>query len=220
MIVSGIWWKRVEGPLKTIALVPLLLLGGCGLEQFLLGGPPAPEQSEPLPPSRSDGPQVDVSAGLSPLLTPQQVLTAVPFGRSDPFAPLPAPAIPAVSSGTGTPSASPQAAPAGAAGAPGGASAPGGAPADAAAAAQPPSTCTPEGLRLTGVIRSGGSAEALVTNGSLSGSLRVGDRGGRSTDLLPAGCVVASIHFGGFTPGDPPAITLRRGSLKQQVKLL
>ncbi len=218
MIVSGIWWKRVEGPLKAVALVPLLLLGGCGLEQFLLGGPPAPEQPEPLPPSRSDGPQVDVSAGLSPLLTPQQVLTAVPFGRPDPFAPLPAPAIPAVSSGTGTEAASPQAAPAGTAGATAaGASAPAGA---AAAAGQPPSTCTPEGLRLTGVIRSGGSAEALVTNGSLSGSLRIGDRGGRSTDLLPAGCVVAAIHFGGFTPGDPPAITLRRGSLKQQVKLL
>ena len=218
MIVSGILWKRVEGPLKAVALVPLLLLGGCGLEQFLLGGPPAPEQPEPLPPSRSDGPQVDVSAGLSPLLTPQQVLTAVPFGRPDPFAPLPAPAIPAVSVGTGTAAASPQAAPAGTAGA-SAAGAPAAAGA-AAAAGQPPSTCTPEGLRLTGVIRSGGSAEALVTNGSLSGSLRIGDRGGRSTDLLPAGCVVASIHFGGFTPGDPPAITLRRGSLKQQVKLL
>jgi len=74
-------------------------------------------------------------------------------------------------------------------------------------------------LRLTGVIRSGGHAEALVTRGALSGSLRIGDRGGRSSDLLPAGCVLASIHFGGFTPGDPPAITLQRGPKREKVTL-
>lgn len=184
MIVSGIWWKRVEGPLRAIALIPLLVIGGCGFEQFLLGRPTDPEQPEPLPPPRSAGPQTNVGAGLSPLLTPQQVLTAVPFGRPDPFAPTP-----------------------------------GTAPPRAAAAAQPASTCQSQGLRLTGVIRSGGRAEALVSVGPLSGTLRIGDRGGRSTDLLPAGCVLASIHFGGFTPADPPSITLQRGQQREKVTL-
>jgi hypothetical protein len=204
LIVSGIWWKRVEGPLRAIALIPLLVIGGCGFEQFLLGRPTDPEQPEPLPPPRSAGPQTNVGAGLSPLLTPQQVLTAVPFGRPDPFAPTPGTAPPRADAVSGASAAR--------AGAPATAG-------TAAAAAQPASTCQSQGLRLTGVIRSGGRAEALVSVGPLSGTLRIGDRGGRSTDLLPAGCVLASIHFGGFTPADPPSITLQRGQQREKVTL-
>ncbi|WP_216904913.1 hypothetical protein [Synechococcus sp. CCY 9618] len=48
-------------------------------------------------------------------------------------------------------------------------------------------------FRVTGVIHSGGRSEAVVTYGTLSGSLRQGDRGGRSTDLLPTGWSVASV---------------------------
>lgn len=51
----------------------------------------------------------------------------------------------------------------------------------------------PEGFRFQGVLRSAGVAQALVQVGADSGALRVGDRGGRTTDLLPAGWSVAAI---------------------------
>lgn len=51
----------------------------------------------------------------------------------------------------------------------------------------------PEGFAFTGVIVTGGEVQALVQLGSLSGSLRVGDSGGRTTDLLPSGWSVARI---------------------------
>lgn len=215
MSVSGIWWKRVERCLKVGGAAPLLLLlGGCGIEQLLLGRPAAQAPSEELPPPRPSGDQADVNTGLAPLPTPQQVLTAVPFGRPDPFAPLPQAAtpLPAVSSGAAGPAA--QAASAGVSAS--------GRPASAGAAAGPgPATrlSTPEGFQLTGVIRSGGRAEALVSYGPLSGSLRLGDRGGRTTQLLPVGWELASIQFGGRSPKDPPSITLQRGAQRLQVRL-
>ncbi len=229
MIVSGIWWKRVDASLKALALAPLLsLLGGCGVEQLFLGRPPAQELPPLLPPAGPGTAQTEVGSGLSPLLTPQQVLTAVPFGRRDPFAPLPAPAAAAATgssatgtaaaggsspSGTGAGGTSPGAAPAAvssrAAGAPGG----------RAAATAVARLAPPDGFRLTGVIRSGGRAEALVSYGPLSGSLRPGDRGGRSTDLLPAGWALASIQFGGRTPLDPPSVLLQRGAQRVKVSL-
>jgi hypothetical protein len=51
----------------------------------------------------------------------------------------------------------------------------------------------PAGFRFSGVIVSGGQVQALVQLGSLSGSLRVGDRGGGSTELLPPGWSVTRI---------------------------
>lgn len=214
MIVSGIWWKRVETCLTPVACAPLLLLGGCGVEQLLLGQPPAPAPPESLPPARPSEDRVQVNAGLAPLLTPQQVLTAVPFGRPDPFAPLPqaAASLPVVSNG---PAGSPaQAASGGGSGALSGSGRPA-----AAAAGRPIPLLKPAGFQLTGVIRSGGRAEALVSYGPLSGSLRPGDRGGRTTPLLPDGWELASIQFGGRSPNDPPSITLQRGTQKLQVKL-
>ena len=95
-------------------------------------------------------------AGLTPLPSPQQVVTAQPVGRMDPFAPLRAQAS----------------------GGPGGAAL---APA------------VPQGFRFQGVIRSGNQAQALVQFGGDSGSLRVGDVGGRSTRLLPPGWAVGAI---------------------------
>ena len=53
----------------------------------------------------------------------------------------------------------------------------------------------PANFRLTGLVLSGSQAEALVQFGALSGSLRQGDRGGRSTDLLPAGWAVARVDL-------------------------
>lgn len=213
MIVSGIWWKRAEVSLRALALTPLTLLVGCGVEQLLFPAPPAPPTPLQPPPSRSDAPQVDVSAGLAPLPTPQQVLTAVTFGRSDPFQPLPvrAAAVPAPSGGAMA--AAPPAAAGGAAAATGGASG------ARAVAAAPARLLPPEGFQLTGVIRSGGRAEALVSYGPLSGSLRAGDRGGRSTSLLPSGWTMAAIQFGGSSPQDPPSVTLQYGGQRVKVKL-
>ena len=51
----------------------------------------------------------------------------------------------------------------------------------------------PGDFSLSGVIQSGGISEAVVTYRDLSGSLRPGDRGGRTTDLLPPGWSVAAI---------------------------
>jgi hypothetical protein len=53
----------------------------------------------------------------------------------------------------------------------------------------------PENFRFTGVVSIGSRPQALVQLGELSGSLRQGDRGGRNTDLLPAGWSVAGIDL-------------------------
>jgi len=207
LIVSVIWWKRLEASFKVLALTPVLLLTGCGVEQLLFSRPAAQTPPESLPPAPANAGQVDVSAGLAPLPTPQQVLTAVPFGRPDPFAPLQAPAAAATSAASGSPAASGQSGTAAAASSatPGNpaASSPGSA---AAAAPRPaPRLAPPRDFRLTGVIRSGGRAEALVSYGGLSGSIKAGDRGGRTTALLPPGWALASIQFGGRSAQDPPS---------------
>jgi len=49
-------------------------------------------------------------------------------------------------------------------------------------------------IQVTGLIHGAGSSEAIVVNAQgETGSLRPGDRGGRSTTLLPPGCQVQSI---------------------------
>ena len=50
-------------------------------------------------------------------------------------------------------------------------------------------------IQVTGLIQGSGSSEAIVVNNATgeTGSLRPGDRGGRSTSLLPPGCQVQSI---------------------------
>jgi hypothetical protein len=73
---------------------------------------------------------------------------------------------------------------------------------------------------LTGVIRSGGQVEALVSYGGRTGTLRQGDRGGRTTDLLPDGWRLASIRFGGTTAADPPAITLAASGRRHTISLM
>jgi hypothetical protein len=71
--------------------------------------------------------------------------------------------------------------------------------------ARPPLTLPP-GLVFNGVIRSGGTPEALVQFSGESGTLRVGQKGGRSTALLPDGWSVASIDV------QKGRLTLRQGS--------
>ena len=87
------------------------------------------------------------------------------------------------------------------------------APPPVAAAKGPAVINLPAGFRFTGVIVTGGQAQALVQLGGLSGSLRVGDRGGRGTDLLPAGWSVARIDV------QNGVLTLRQGQRNVQVEL-
>ncbi len=142
---------------KATLLLPLLLAGCQSPPEPTAVAPP-----QPLPPLGQ--PQLEpgvtaapsIPAGLTPLPTPQQVVTSQPVGRPDPFAPLPAT--------TGS-----------------------------TVAAVP---VMPQGFRFNGVIRSGYQAQALVQFGGDSGSLRVGDVGGRSTRLLPPGWAVGGIDVG------------------------
>ena len=87
-------------------------------------------------------------------------------------------------------------------------------------ASRPAPLSLPPGLIFNGVIRSGGTPEALVQFAGDSGTLRVGQRGGsttgyrttdsrttdsRTTPLLPAGWSVASIDV------QNGRLTLRQG---------
>ena len=76
----------------------------------------------------------------------------------------------------------------------------------AAGGAAPARLSLPPGLVFNGVIRSGGTPEALVQFGGQTGTLRVGQRGGRTTPLLPAGWSVASIDV------QQGRLTLRQGA--------
>ena len=78
-----------------------------------------------------------------------------------------------------------------------------------ASGARPAPLSLPPGLVFNGVIGSGGTPEALVQFGGDTGTLRVGQRGGRTTPLLPAGWSVASIDV------QQGRLTLRQG--KQSV---
>jgi hypothetical protein len=75
----------------------------------------------------------------------------------------------------------------------------------AGAGAVPARLSLPPGLVFNGVIRSGGTPEVLVQFGGETGTLRVGQRGGRTTPLLPAGWSVASIDV------QQGRLTLRQG---------
>jgi hypothetical protein len=79
------------------------------------------------------------------------------------------------------------------------------APVSPPAGTAPQATGLPQGFRFTGVVRGGGQAEALVQFGSLSGTLRAGQVGGRSTELLPLGWTVARVD------GQRGRLTLRQG---------
>ena len=186
MTAFAISWRRAEPALLALAL----LLGGCGTAEKAsapVPPPPAAEQ-EPAPSPAPAG--VPPGAGLRPLPTPGQVVSSMPRGRRDPFGEvLPRPRPPAA----GTP------APAG----------PGSAPGTAA----PDPFALPPEFRLAGVMRSGGRSAAVVQSGERSGSLRPGDRGGRSTDLLPPGWLVASIDV------NRGRLTLQRGARRVSLDL-
>ncbi len=162
--------------LASAALLLLSSLMGCG---------GAPEASAPPPPPPAPAPAAQpaaaaaapgaapaptagagVLAGLTPLPSRQQVLAAAPADRADPFAPVIRPR------------------PTGAAAAAGG---------DPSRPAAPAPLRLPDDFRFSGVIAISGVPQALVQRSEQSGTVVVGDQGGRSTRLLPNGWVVTSI---------------------------
>ncbi len=233
MIDSEIWWRDAKRSLQGVFLLlpPLLLLTGCDLLQFVAPPPPPP----PLPIRQTSERMLpDVDARLVPLPTPQQVVTAENLGRRNPFAPIMTPVIPlppGVAAGSepalaiirvakaggdaGAQLAAAQAAvkiqPSAKAG-----------PGALGALAVPRTSLglqAPQNLQFTGVIQADGHTEAVVSYGGQSGSLRAGDRGGRSTELLPAGWAVIAIQLGGQGREDVPTLLLRKGSQRVKLKL-
>ncbi len=187
-------------PCLPLAMAPLLLTGCSQVTPpedptALLPPPPPPA------PAAAGKPPAAVTVGLEPLATPQQVINSVDLGRRDPFGRI-LPALPSLVGPDGKPL--PPGAMAAAMAAARGAQGPVGAATPAGAAAgdsrsgrvkappRPPLQLPP-GFSISGVIRSGGVSEAVVSYGPLSGSLRPGDRGGRTTVLLPSGWSVASV---------------------------
>ena len=164
---------------------------------------PGPGGTPPASSAPERGTPVAPATGLVPLPSPRQVIAALPVGRRDPFE-SPFPPLPPLPTGA-------QVA-AGAAAAPGSA---GSAAAGTLAARTlpPPPLSLPPGFRVTGLINSGGTSEAVVEYGTLSGSLRRGDRGGRTTDLLPGGWSVAAVDV------NRGRVTLQRGQQRVTAEL-
>ena len=170
-----------------MACLPLVLLLGCAA---------APPQGQlPLPGTtpQSPGPRAQLpsasrplgGAGLDPLPTPQQVVSALPLGRRDPFggvgpAPVRAEVEAAVTqSGAGKATSSAASV------------------AGQGRSVRPGPLQLPSGFHLTGMIQSGGQSQALVELGTQAGPLCVGQRGfcpgAGAPPLLPPGWTVASI---------------------------
>jgi hypothetical protein len=162
-----------------------LLLGACSRDQPEAEAEAPPPAVTPAVAAPGSAPAADIS-GFTPLPTTNQVLAANAIGRSDPFAsdrPVPvgtaaAGATPAGGSGSAQPSRP----------------------------APPPPLQLPPDFLFSGVIRVGASPQAMVQFGANTGAVGVGERGGRNTDLLPAGWVVSSIDV------DRGRLVLRQGS--------
>jgi len=163
-----------------LAALAVLLLAGCMPSpppEDAAGPPPAP-----APPALVRRPQTFASLDLplDPLASKDQLLRSFQPGRRDPFANV---IIPYVVKG--------ELVAAGSAGTEGpGVSGPGG-----ASPGVKDAICDTNTIQVTGLIHGAGSSEAIVVNNTTreTGTLRPGDRGGRSTTLLPPGCQVQSI---------------------------
>ncbi len=237
MTASGIWLKTTSA-MQLLAPLPSsgaraarrrkpLSLAVAMFSSGLVGfgcaqAPPADTGTIPAPPAppgaasppeaakaRSNG---LAAAGLQPLPSPQQVITSVPLGRRDPFGQLlsisPSPggaARPVSGDGSAARSTSASGSSQG--------PATGKAPASGIGRPPAPPLQPPQNFNITGVIRSGGSTEAVVTYGDLTGILRRGDRGGSTTDLLPPGWSVASVDV------DLGLLTLQKDTRTVKVSL-
>ena len=177
------WWRRADG--HPSGRLALVVVAGLMLTGCAASPTvEAPPQPAPPPPAAPAASSGAVPEGLTPLPTSQQVVSAFRMGRQDPFGSL----VPELVPGAVT----------------GGATA-------RAAAVTPPAFL--QDFRVTGVIDTGGQREAVVTYKQLSGSLRQGDRGGRTTDLLPSGWSVASVDVANGS------LILQSGSRRVKVEI-
>ncbi|MFN9619498.1 MAG: hypothetical protein ACK55X_07300 [Synechococcaceae cyanobacterium] len=163
---------------------------------------PAPRPGDTKADTKSKS-KAPAAVALTPLATPQQVVGAVGLGRPDPFGALP-PALPSLLGPDGRPLAPSLS---------GGTAAAQGVAAARRRPAPLPPLQLPRGFSVSGVIRSGGVSEAVVSYGSLSGSVRPGDHGGRTTDLLPSGWSVAAIDV------NRGLLTLKKGPQRVTAEL-
>jgi hypothetical protein len=172
-----------------VSLLSVLLLAGCWPSpppEDTAGPPPAAP-----PPALSGRPKdfVALDLPLDPLANKDQLLRSFQAGRKDPFGnvvltqkvPLARAAAEAGEGAVGSGiTGSGVAGPVGASPGPG---------VKDTACSSLRST-----IQVTGLIHGAGSSEAIVINAAgETGTLRLGDRGGRSTNLLPPGCQVQSI---------------------------
>jgi len=151
-----------------VVLLAAIGLAGCGGSNTASAPPPPPPPAPPAPAKPAAKPVPP--PGLTPLATPQQVVDAIEVGRADPFAPSQPPP------GTATTRIGP----------------------DGKPVVVPPRPTLPDGFKLTGVIRTGGRAQAFVQIGDQSGPLCPGPRGrcsgaGAEQPLLPPGWSVTGI---------------------------
>ena len=158
-----------------MALLGVFLLAGCWPSpppEDTAGSPPAAP-----PPALSGRPKAlaALDLPLDPLANKDQLLRSFQSGRKDPFGNVvvtqKVPLARAANAGAGPVGASPGV--------------------KDTACSSLRST-----IQVTGLIHGSGSSEAIVVNTTTgeTGSLRPGDRGGRSTTLLPDGCQVQSIN--------------------------
>ena len=162
-----------------------VLLAGCWPSpppQDTAGLPPAAP-----PPAISGRPKTlaALNLPLDPLANKDQLLRSFQAGRKDPFG--------NVIVTQKMPLAKAAEAEAGVVGS--GAPAPGVSGPGGASPGVKDAVCDSSPIQVTGLIHGSGSSEAIVFNNATgeTGSLRPGDRGGRSTTLLPDGCQVQSI---------------------------
>jgi len=162
------------------AALGVLLLAGCWPSP-----PPQDTDSLPLaaPPTEIPGRTKTFAAldlPLDPLANKDQLLRSFQAGRKDPF---------------GNVIVSRKVPLAKAAEAEAGAVVSGGSGQGGARPGGKDTSCDSSPIQVTGLIYGSGSSEAIVFNKATgeTGSLRPGDRGGRSTTLLPLGCQVQSI---------------------------
>ena len=194
-----------------MALLGVLLLAGCW------PSPPPEDKAGPPPtappPALSGRPTTFAALDLplDPLANKDQLLRSFQAGRKDPFGNVivtqTVPLAKAAEAGTGAVAVGSGMTGSGVSG-PGGAS-----PGEKDAACG----FLRSTINVTGLIHGAGSSEAIVVNNATgeTGSLRPGDRGGRSTTLLPTGCQVQSIDVNAgylvITPtkkGPPVRLTL------------
>ena len=173
-------------PKAAVALLGVLLLAGCWPSpppEDTAGPPPAAP-----PPALSGRPKTlaALDLPLDPLANKDQLLRSFQAGRKDPFG-----NVVVTQKVTLAKAAEAGAGADGSASAGSGVSGLGGSSSIEKEAACDSLKST---IQVTGLIHGAGSSEAIVVNAQgETGSLRPGDRGGRSTTLLPTGCQVQSI---------------------------